>query len=299
MQTSAPNPSQNTTKNTQTERLSWGLAELQVTDLQRAVAFWTQAFGIHLRNQDSQRAELGTPAKTLIVLHAGATKPVAPSHTGMYHVAIGVPDQNEFSRILARLITKHVSISPTDHLASKSIYLADPDGLEIEIILETPERFGEFGDLSKGLIMYDIDGNAHSGREALDVEQELSHASGADLEAPLSAAAYLAHMHFKVPSLDAAAEWYGGLGFQLNLKLSQWGFADMGAGDGFSHRLAMNTWAGPNLKPAPDDMARLLRYTLLAHDPAVIKAAQGLQPGGTGLTGIDPAGTEITLVPAY
>lgn len=290
---------QNASQTEHSERLSWGVIELQVTNLARAVDFWTQALGLRLRLQDSKKAELGTFKNTLIILHAGATSPVKAGHLGMYHVAIGMPSQAEFSRILARLLTRGVSVAPTDHLASKSIYLSDPDGLEIEVIYETPERFGRFGDLSKGLVMYDVHGKPHSGRAPLDVYADLEHASSADLEAPISDEAFVAHMHFKVGSLDAASTWFEGVGFTKGLNIPNFGFADMGAGGGSSHRLAMNIWSGPNSQPAPPQMAGLTRYTVFIHHPEVIATIQNLRPTETGFTGTDPTGTQINLVATY
>lgn len=281
-----------------TENLSWGIIELQVTNLARAVDFWTDAIGLHIRSQDKAKAELGTPNKTLIILHAGATRPVGRAFLGMYHVAIGMPDQAEFSRVLARLITKNITISPTDHLASKSIYFSDPDGLEIEIIFETPERFSHMADPSKGLMMYDVDGNPHSGREALDVPAELSHAAGADVEAMLGDGSFLAHMHFKVSTLEDGQVWFEGLGFQRNLLIPSFGFADMSAGGTTTHRLAMNVWSGPGLSGAPAGMARLVRYTLHAHDAELLARVQGLTPAGDGLAGVDPAGVDVKMLPA-
>ena len=67
----------------------------------------------------------------------------------------------------------------------------------------------------------------------------------------------------------------------------------------FDHRLAMNIWAGPNLAPAPEDMARMTRYTLNVHAPEVMKAVTGFDPNGAGLSGVDPTGTRIELNPAY
>lgn len=281
------------------QRLSWGVVELQVTDLQRATAFWTGAIGLHLRQQDDDLVALGTPAKTLILLRSGAKQRVSPGFRGMYHVAIGVPDQAEFSRVLARLVSKGIRVGPTDHLASKSIYFEDPDGIEIEVIFETPERFGRFGDLSRGLVLYDVDGNPHNGRAPLDVKAELDFAAGADVEAPLSPDAFLAHVHFKVADLEAASAWFEGVGFSKGLVIPSFGFADMGAGGGFSHRLAMNIWSGTNAPLAPDDMAGLLRYDVQVHDPAVMENAQGLRRVEPGLTGTDPSGVEITLSPAF
>lgn len=280
------------------ERLRWGIIEFQVTDLQRAIAFWTRALGLQVRAQDSQRVELGTQAKTLFVFHAGATVPVSPRYSGMYHVAIGLPSQVEFSRLLARLISLRIPVAPTDHLLAKSLYLQDPDGLEIELTFETPERFGRFGDMSRGLVLYDAQGNTHSGRSALDVEAELSHAPKTGLDAPLSNDTYLAHMHFKVPHLEASASWFERIGFSRGLTLENWGFADLNASESHSHRLAMNVWAGPNLPPAPNTMARLIGYELLAQDPTVIENAKGMTPYEGGLKAVDPSGVEFSLKPA-
>lgn len=281
------------------DHLSWGLIELQVTHLERSVAFWTDAIGIQVRSQDSEKAELGTSDKTLVTLHAGATFSVSPRYRGMYHIAIGVPDQNELSRILARFISKGIGVAPTDHLASKSLYISDPDGLEIEIVLETPERFGRFGDMSRGLVMYSADGQPHSGREALDVRAELVHAQGADLEAPLSDGAIVAHMHFKVGDLEPAVEWFEGIGFTRNLLLPNWGFGDLSAGPSLHHRLAMNVWQSKGSPAAPEGMARLLRYKLHVHSASIIDNALGFAPAGDGLVATDPAGVEVTLVPAF
>lgn len=276
------------------DRLSWGVIELQVTDLDRSVAFWTKALGMVERERSSSSVTLGTSTTTLFVLHAGAKKPVSAPFSGMYHVAIGVRSQVEFSRMLARLIRLNVQVGPTDHLMAKSLYLHDPDGLEIEITYETPHRFGRFGDMSRGLTLYDVDGNPHSGRGPLDVTAELAHAAHADPMAPLADNSYLAHLHFKVPALEPALDWFSALGFERHLTLENWGFADMGAGRPNTHRLAMNVWAGKNNPPTPDDMAGLIGYELMAHDITNL-AAPHLQQDGDTLKGIDPTGVHVNI----
>lgn len=286
----------NTDHSPLTDRLSWGAVELQVTDLDRAVEFWTLALGLIEHDSKTPGASLGTEDRTLIVLHPGAQTPVKAPFTGMYHVAIGVRSQAEFSRMLARLIHLNVQVGPTDHLLAKSIYFHDPDGLEIEITYETPERFSHFGDLSKGLTLYDVDGKTHSGRGPLDVNAELAHAPGTDPLAPLANDSYLAHLHFKVPALEPALDWFETLGFERHLTLDNWGFADMGAGATNTHRLAMNIWAGPNNPPAPQDMAGLVHYELFTHGKTI--ASPHLHQDGDALRGTDPAGVSVSLRPA-
>lgn len=286
----------NTNRSPQKDRLSWGAVDLQVTDLGRAIAFWTWAFGLVERESTAPGVALGTKNRTLIVLHPGATKPVAAPFTGMYHVAIGVRSQAEFSRILARLIHLNVQVGPTDHLMAKSLYCHDPDGLEIEITFETPERFSHFGNMYQGLTLYDVNGNRHSGRGPLDVESELAFAAGADPMAPLAADSYLAHLHLKVPALEPALDWFATLGFERHLTLDHWGFADMGAGAPNTHRLAMNIWAGPNRLPMPQDMAGLVHYELIAHGAAA--TSPHLRREGDVQCGTDPAGVAVTVRPS-
>lgn len=274
--------------------LSWGVIELQVTDLERAADFWIAALGLIERKRSATSVSLGTKKNTLFVLHAGASRTVEAPYTGMYHVAIGVCSQAEFSRLLARLIHLNVQVGPTDHLMAKSLYLVDPDGFEIEITLETPERFGYFGDMSKGITMYDVAGRPHSGRGPLNVDAELANAKDANFMADIADDTYLAHLHFKVGSLEPALDWFEKLGFSRHLTLANWGFADMGAGVEHAHRLAMNIWAGSNHPPAPNDMARLISYELIAHDDDVFVSTP-LQQDGKVWRGVDPTGVEIVL----
>lgn len=284
----------NANRNPQIDRLSWGVVELQVTDLERAIAFWTTALGLVERASSAPGVALGTDQTTLFILHPGATHPVAAPYTGMYHVAIGVRSQAEFSRMLARLLHLNIQVGPTDHLMAKSLYLKDPDGLEIEITYETPDRFGRYGDMSKGLTLYDKQGNPHSGRGPLDITAELSHAKGADLMANLASESYLAHLHFKVAALEPALDWFETLGFERHLTLDKWGFADMGAGLPNTHRLAMNIWAGPNHAPTPNDMAGLVHYELITHDSAPLSSPY-LSSEGQVMRGTDPTGVPVTL----
>ncbi len=286
-------PVANTNLSPQSDRLSWGAVELQVTDLDRAVAFWSTALRLIERDHTAPGIALGTRDRTLIVLHPGAETGVKAPFTGMYHVAIGVRSQVEFSRILARLIQLNVRVGPTDHLMAKSLYFHDPDGLEIEITYETPKRFSHFGDMSQGLKLFGIDGKAHSGRGPLDVNAELIFAAGTDPMAPLADDSYLAHLHFKVAALEPALDWFETLGFERHLTLDAWGFADMGAGAPNTHRLAMNIWAGPNHPPMPKNMAGLVHYELFTHGE--ITASPHLHQDGDVLRGTDPTGVAVTL----
>ncbi|MBT9373457.1 VOC family protein, partial [Rhizobium sp. CSW-27] len=256
------------------ERLAWGAVELSVTDLDRAVRFWTGALGFVARPDPGTGVALGTSERTLVILQPGARRPVVNDVAGLYHVAFAVPSQDEFSRLLARFMRLGLRVSPVDHTMSKAIYLNDPDGHGIEIALETPERFARFDNSSSSFAMIDSEGRFRSGRDPLDLKAELAAAAGTDPSAPIASNTVVAHIHLHVPDLEPALDWFEGLGFARNLSLPSMGMADMGAGAAYTHRLALNIWAGRGAPPAPDHSARLLRYHLTTSDPVLFKQAR-------------------------
>lgn len=165
MLTPALEPAKHNRQQGLSERLRWAQIELQVTDIGRSVCFWTTTLGLQGRGTSTDGAvHLGTRNQTLVVLHPGARGPVASGHAGMYHVAIGVPNQQQFSRYLARLIDAKIRLSAVDHTMSKAIYFNDPDGHGIEISYETPERFLSFVEMAQGFGLIDSNGQLRSGR---------------------------------------------------------------------------------------------------------------------------------------
>lgn len=280
------------------ERLSWGAVTLSVTDLPRAARFWTEAMGFVHRASDGMGLALGTTDRTLVVLQAGASDAAARRHAGLYHVAFGMPSQAEFSRRLLHLHRLGIPYSPVDHLMSKAIYIDDPDGHGIEIAYETPERFGRFSNAGGRFAIIDAHGEVRSGRERLDVREELLLAGGADPREPVHRDTTVAHLHLHVPELTTAVAWFEGIGFARNLNLGDLGMADMGTGGPYTHRLALNLWAGAGAKPAPRSSARLLAYALATPDPGVFATARtrlAADPATGELAGIDPAGISVRL----
>ncbi|BBE73565.1 VOC family protein [Oharaeibacter diazotrophicus] len=280
------------------ERLTWGPLTLSVTDLDRAAAFWTDVVGFVRRHDRGPGLALGSPDRTLVVLAPGAAGPVARGHAGMYHVAFGMPSRAEFARRMRRFLDLGIRFSPVDHLMSKAMYLDDPDGHGIEIAYETPERFGRFAFDGGRFAMFDASGRPHGGRDRLDLRAELAALDGTDPALPVHRDATVAHLHLHVPALEPAQAWFESLGFARNLNLPDFGMADMGTGAPYTHRLAMNLWAGPGARPAPRASARLLSYRLETTDRDIFAAAKArlAQDPATGaLSGTDPAGVVVTL----
>jgi catechol 2,3-dioxygenase len=216
----------------------------------------------------------------------------------MYHVAIGVPSQQQFSRYLARLLDAKIRLSAVDHTMSKAIYFNDPDDHGIEISFETPERFSVFVDMPNGFGVIDSRGQLRSGRDPLDVDDELRHVGSAELYGAFPDQGFLAHLHLHVPAIEPAVQFFEHLGFVKNLHLPRMGFADFGTGGDYTHRLAANIWQSSGVTPAPSTAAKLMGYTLHTTDDAVFSTARSLltEDARTGeLVGIDPTGATLRL----
>ncbi|MGJ4881843.1 MULTISPECIES: VOC family protein [unclassified Bradyrhizobium] len=280
------------------EIATFGPVHLEVTHLERAIDFWCETAGLRLRKRNGA-AELGTAGETLVVLHPGAKRPALRGFSGLYHIAIHVPDQAEFSRMLRRLIASRTPISPVDHVMSKAIYLNDPDGLGIEFTLETPERFGGYGTFETDFTVFDAEGRPCSGRSPLDVRHELAQAKGPPLSAPLADAARIGHLHLHVPRIEAARTFYTRLGFLPGAFAPQLGFADLGAGGAYTHRIALNVWQGIDAPPAPAGVARLrgfsIRFDTRARLDAALRGCDEVIVRGDQYVLRDPAGTALML----
>lgn len=148
----------NKDNNNSSEFATYGAIHLNITDLERTRLFWTQIVGMIERKSSSNWAEFGTAEKTLVVVHQAAKAPFQKGYSGLYHFAIHAPNIVEFAHMVNRLNAHRYPYSPIDHTMSKSIYLDDPDGINVEFALETPERFKRVI-TEGGLRMEDSEGN--------------------------------------------------------------------------------------------------------------------------------------------
>jgi catechol 2,3-dioxygenase len=280
-----------------------GPVHLDVVDGERSLGFWRDVVGLRLRSRDDAALELGTEDATLLVLHPGATRPVRRGFRGLYHVAIHLPDEPEFARVLARLIARRYPIAPTDHVMSKAIYLDDPDGIGLELTLETPERQRSMRVLPNGIEIVDSEGRVRSGRDPLDVGQLLARLPDRDFGRPMPPDTKVGHLHLHVDDLDAARRFYHDvLGFEEHMWMPQMGAADFHAGGRFPHRLAVNTWQGAGAPRPPAGTAGLRSYSIRFDSRARLDAVLQRVPDATPVAGgyrvTDPAGNAILLAAA-
>lgn len=127
-------------------------AVLFVADLQRAEAFYTGVMGMEVaaREPRANAAFMRLPRSGnhhdlgLFGVGAGAA-PKVPGGIGLYHLAWQVDTVEELAEARATLKESGAYSGESSHGATKSIYGADPDGNEFEIMWMLPrDAWGEY-----------------------------------------------------------------------------------------------------------------------------------------------------------
>jgi len=121
-----------------------GHVHLKVSDLERSIAFYRDAFGFDVMARYGDQAAFLSAGGYHHHLGLNTWESLAGSRpgrgtTGLYHFAILYPNRLELARALRRLIDNNVPIGgASDHGVSEAIYLEDPDGNGIEIYRDRP-----------------------------------------------------------------------------------------------------------------------------------------------------------------
>ncbi len=282
---------------------TWGPVHLDVTDERRSVEFWQGLIGMQLLERTGDALTLGVDDAELLVLHPGAARPAARGYAGLYHLAIHLPSEGEFARVLGRLFVRRARHAPTDHVMHWATYLDDPDGIGLELTFETLDRFGSYRLGNGRPMVVDSDGRLRDGVAPLDLEEVLSYLPDRDLERPLPTGTRIGHLHLHVGAVAPALEFYEAIGFARNGDLWGNGFADMAAAGSFPHRLAVNIWQGAGVGQRPAGTAGLRQTELhlrssegLASALARLEATGAeFERSGDGVVVRDPSGNRNLL----
>jgi catechol 2,3-dioxygenase len=123
-----------------------GHVHLKVSDLDRAVAFYSEVLGFELQaRMGSQAAFLSAGGYHHHIglntwLSRGA--PPAPARTaGLFHLAVRFPTRAALAIALRRVLEAGVPLEgAADHGVSEAIYLRDPDENGIELYWDRPRE---------------------------------------------------------------------------------------------------------------------------------------------------------------
>lgn len=270
-----------------------GAVHLAVTDPKRALAFYRNILGLDLLD-DGPVLRLGAGGLELVALHPGALEAVPQGTTGLYHLAIVVPNRREFAKVVRRLYEVRYPHAPTDHTLTKSDYLWDPDGNGIEVYVESPEdgtwfmSDDEFG-------ARDSAGRLRSGRDPINLGELFAELTpDDDVFTPLPPGSKMGHVHLHVRDVDEAVHFYSTLiGFDLMGRARRLGVAFVSAG-GYHHHLGLNTWAGKGAPPPSSGAAGLRQFTIevpTADD--LDEVVRRLEKGGVAPAGAPEGGVLV------
>jgi catechol 2,3-dioxygenase len=229
-----------------------GAVELTVADLDRTLDYWQRQIGLRVLEHGDGRAALGTDIPVLRFVEEPGAQPDT-GHTGLYHVALLVPDRPSLARWLAHAARDRVSLTGlSDHAVSEAIYLRDPDYHGIEIYADRPRELwdGRVGELLTTMPL-DVD----------DLLGELDDPAAEPFD-ELPNGTVVGHTHLRVADIDPTVAFYRDvLGFPLAAELRSMA-AFLGAG-GYHHHIGANVWESAGASPAPPGTATLRHAEIL------------------------------------
>jgi catechol 2,3-dioxygenase len=281
--------------------LTLGRVVLQVASLERSIAFYEQVLGMRivsrvaataataattpraaLAGASGSRAELAPQGSDRVLVElreVPGAKPVPRrGRTGLFHFAILLPDRASLGRFVAHLGGIGVQAGAADHVVSEAFYLADPDGLGIEVYADRPRS--TWRRVGRELMM---------ASDPVDAAG-LIVAAGNEPWRGMPGGTVMGHLHLHVGDIARGAAFYGeALGFD-RMAWSYPGALFLGAG-GYHHHLGTNTWAGSSAQKAPADEAQLVEWTIeLPTETDLMETAARLERGGFAVERSGPSG---------
>jgi catechol 2,3-dioxygenase len=245
-----------------------GRVRLRVADADRMRAYYERTIGLQ-----ADGLALGADAPLIELIDDPSAPPAPPGSTGLFHLAILVPDRPSLARAIRRVVASGERFTgASDHYVSEALYLRDPEGNGIEIYRDRPRSEWEYG----------AGGELRMGTVALDVDSVLAEAE--DVDAFMPDGTRIGHVHLHVADIPAAESFYvGDLG--LDVMVRSYPGALFLSRDGYHHHIGLNTWQGEGAPPPPEGSRGLEDYELLLPDAAESVVA-------------DPSGNRVRLLAA-
>ncbi len=274
-----------------------GAVRLNVSDIDAMTRFYESAIGLRTLERDGETVRLGAPraAEPVVELAARPDAPRRPPRTtGLFHLAILVPDRRELARSLRRVSEAGWRFSgASDHLVSEALYLSDPERNGIEIYRDRAREEWE----------RDEDGEIRMSTLPLDIAAVLGELEGDDSGGQnVAQGTRIGHVHLNVADLAASEELYAGsLGFEVTVR-GYPGALFLAAG-GYHHHIGLNTWNGAGAPAAPPGALGLDRFEIVLPDKAQIDAVERALAGagvplsrtGAGLEFADPSANRLLV----
>src|SRR5438132_249003 len=122
-----------------------GHVHLNVQDGKRSRTFYQEILGLHLQEQIDSISFLsfGEAHHDIAINEIGSVRSMLSKEAiGLRHVAFEMPAMEQLEEIWHRLQRAGVPAQAVDHGISKALYFDDPDGIGIEIYVDTRSKTG-------------------------------------------------------------------------------------------------------------------------------------------------------------
>jgi catechol 2,3-dioxygenase len=277
--------------------LKLGPVHLNISDLDRSVAYYERSLGLQVRSRADGVAELGDATSASLVLHEvpGGRRP-GDNEAEMFHYCLLYPTRQELARASRRLTETGTPIThQNDRHTHEAIYLDDPDGIHIELAWDRPRDQWPETPYGRPPVELDIDGL-------------LATVEGESTPAQVGDGLRVGHIHFTVGGVEEAIAFYRDtLGFDLKYYVSTSEKYKAGAFfsvDGYHHHTASNVAKGAGVDPLPENAIGIRNWTIeLAGADEVAAVAAGLEAAGRlagtvdgGVVATDPWDIPVHIV---
>lgn len=257
-------------------------AVLNVKDLARQTAFYTQILGLEMLSQSEEEVLLGAGGKPLVhLIQTVRTKAVKASY-GLYHMAILLPSREDLADVFKHMAELKVPfVGAADHGYSEALYLEDPEGNGIELYRDKPVE------------EWDI---REDGR-IIGVTEELSaqeiYEMGRKVEPfRIASATRMGHIHLSVRDSQVASAFYQavlGLSDKFTVPSASW----IASGD-YHHHLAVNEWGGKHLAKREAHLPGLAYYVVhVEQKEDLVTIAERAKEEGAPVTWLTSSELEI------
>ncbi|MDO9501490.1 VOC family protein [Falsiroseomonas sp.] len=122
-----------------------GHVHLKVAELERSLRFWRDLIGLEVQQRIGDQAVFLSAGGyhhhiALNTWESAGGSPPAARTTGLYHVALLLPDRPALARALRQLVQAGWPLEgASDHGVSEALYLRDPDGNGVELYRDRPQ----------------------------------------------------------------------------------------------------------------------------------------------------------------
>jgi len=276
---------------------------LIVADLQKQIMFYTGVLQMQLFEQTETSAVLGTEDNPILYLYEDKEARRNPNATGLYHFALLYPSEEALARIIAHLIAMNYMNYPTDHGMSKTTYVQDAEGNDIELYIRTLDRV-KFETVEQQIVMLNKDGTEADTRALLDLDELFSHIKGKlDRDAIMPSGTSIGHVHIYGRNLNEMRDFYrDGIGFGESMMATWARMGEVALEDGKNHVIAFNTWKGEDAPLMEPGSLGLKYYVLTVNQEDYNGIQQRLASLGIEMAAMgselyvkDPANVEILI----